>query len=112
MYVCVCVKGCARPGITPIHPPYPTLPQNQTKPKPIQTTTERFLAEAAGVFGSAAAPVPTQPGSLDALLDQRLRVGRSVIDEVIRLRTPGLFFRKVVKPEGITLSTGEHVPCE
>lgn len=46
----------------------------------------------------------------DPLDDAQLAVGKAVIEEVIRLRTPGLFFRKVLAPEGVTLWTGERVP--
>ena len=38
------------------------------------------------------------------------KVARAIIEEVIRLHTPGLFFRKVVAPSGILLSTGHQVP--
>lgn len=69
----------------------------------IQPQTERFLAEAAGGFHT------TDASSLD--VDAHLPVGKAIIEEVIRLRTPGLFFRKVVAPGGVALSTGEHVPC-
>ncbi|GAB5034443.1 cytochrome p450 [Nannochloropsis oceanica] len=42
---------------------------------------------------------------------ENMRVGKAVIDEVIRLHSPGLFFRKVVNPHGLLLSTGHHVPA-
>lgn len=38
-------------------------------------------------------------------------VGKALIDEILRVRTPGLFFRKVMAPKGLTLSTGHHIPC-
>lgn len=39
-----------------------------------------------------------------------LVVGKAILEEVIRLKTPGLFFRKVVAPQGVVLSTGHVVP--
>lgn len=77
-------------------------------PIPYNMHTERFLAESTAVFGPPSAP----PRLLqDPLSDTQLTVGKAIIEEVIRLRTPGLFFRKVVAPKGVEFSTGEHVPC-
>eukprot|EP00624_Nannochloropsis_granulata_P007661 evm.model.NODE_8940_length_13916_cov_28.359657.1 len=42
---------------------------------------------------------------------ENMRIGKAIIDEVIRLHSPGLFFRKVVSPQGLVLSTGHHVPA-
>lgn len=39
-----------------------------------------------------------------------LPVTKALINEVIRLHTPGLLFRRVLGDEGTTLSTGHHVP--
>ena len=50
-----------------------------------------------------------RPGSLEDLENKSV-VGKALIDEILRLRTPGLFFRKVVAPKGFSLSTGHHIP--
>lgn len=76
-------------------------------PHPPKTCIERFLAESTVVFG----PPSAAPRLLnDPMSDVQLTVGKAIIEEVIRLRTPGLFFHKVVATQGLTLSTGEHVP--
>lgn len=51
----------------------------------------------------------TNPTNLAQVVDEWV-VGKAMVDEVIRLQTPGLLLRKVMAPEGVTLSTGHHVP--
>lgn len=68
---------------------------------------ERVLAETATKINNN--NNKTNPTNL-ALVVEEWVVGKAMVDEVIRLQTPGLLLRKVMAPEGVTLSTGHHVP--
>lgn len=64
---------------------------------------ERFLLEAA-----AQQQKHRRDNSRKQVED--LAVGKALLDEVLRLKTPGVFLRKVLAPQGMVLSTGHLVP--